>query len=80
MNKYQKDHEGTPYSLWTCPTTEHPTQQGPAPPLQNTILTVDLPNRRIPYSQWTCHTAEHPIHCEPASPQNTILTLNLPHC
>ena len=31
-----------PYSLWTCPTVEHPTHRGPAPPW-NTLLTLDLP-------------------------------------
>ena len=47
----------TPLSLWTCPTAEHPTQNGPAPP-QNTLLKMDLPHRGTPYSPWACPIAE----------------------
>ena len=69
-----------PHTLWTCPTAEHPTHRGPAPP-SSTLLTVNLPQRRIPYSQWNCQTAdpprpcttaEHHTHHGPAPPWYTI--------
>ena len=71
-------HRGTPYSLWTCPTAEHPTYRGPAPP-QNTLLTAELPQRGTPYSLWTYSTSEHPTHLGPSPPLNTLITEDLPH-
>ena len=84
-------HCETPYSLWTCPTTEHPTHLGSSPPRNNlitvdpphrgptspwnTVPTKDLPQSGTPYSPWTCATAEPSTHQGP-SPHGTPYSLN----
>ena len=87
-------HCGTLYSLWTCPTTEHPTHRRHAPPQTtlltvdlphcgpappwNTLLNMDLPHIRKPYSLWPFPTAEHPTHHGPAPPRPTYSPLTCP--
>ena len=59
-------NQGTHYSPWTCPITEHLTHHGPAPPW-NTLLSVDLPHRGRPKYPWT-----FPL-------RNSLIIVVLPH-
>ena len=56
-----------------CPSTEHPTHRGPAPP-RNTVLTMVLPCRWTPYSLWTFPTKEQLTHLGTSSLWNYLLT------
>ena len=68
---------GSPYSPWTCPTAEHPTQYGPAHcstsywlltcPIEKYPTHQDLPHRGKPNSMWSS-----PL-------QNILLIVDLPH-
>ena len=71
-------HFRTPFSSLTCPTAEHTTHHGHAPPW-NTLFTMYLPHYGTPYSMRTCPTAEHPTHWGPVPPRNNLLTMDLPH-
>ena len=70
-------YRGTPYSLWTCPSVENPTNLGPSQ-LRITLLTMDLPHRGKPFSPWTFPALEHPTHHGPSPPRNTLLPQTCP--